>query len=228
MNRYLYTLFLLVAVSQGTRLSPTGSEAQPSSELNRIRLTSNHVTPLQVIVRIGVDKRLPIGIVFGPQPTLCSEQASLTVDAANFEEAFSQILKGTGYSVQIQNGVYSLLAPDVTEHEASLLAYRFDRFSAVNSTLRAAGALLGGYIMVAAEGAKGFAGDSPYRLSAKRFDIQLQSATTTQIANHIVSLGGKGIWVFRPVKATAAGDESSIQIYGYEDNAADLERLACM
>jgi hypothetical protein len=220
--------FLAIAGFWSAHQVRCAADERATREEGPVVLTDTSRTALNTVLKISLENRIPLGIIFGTQPLLCAERAPGQIRAANFSDAFSQAIAGTGYTVTVENNVYVLTGPDTTPHEMSLLNYRFERFSATDSTMNHAGALLNGYIMTVAEGAPAFAVDTMESRSAKKFNVKMQSATTSQIADHIVSLGGKGIWVFRPVKATSPpGGEPSIRIYGYEDNTSDLERLTC-
>lgn len=173
--------------------------------------------------------KIPLGIVLGAMPRLCDRKLSFNIKADSVESALSQALQGTGYVVSQQDHVYVLMPPDATLHELSLLDYRFDRFSATGYTVSGAGGMLGGYIVSVAEGGGGFAIDAISSVSAQKFDIKMISATTLEIANHIVSLPGKGIWIFHPTVHTVPVSPSRdpIKIYGYEDDAASLGGITC-
>jgi hypothetical protein len=186
-------------------------------------------TPLEVVLRISVENRLPLGIVFGTQPLLCAERATVNISAANFSDALSQAVAGTGYKVTIENNVYKLTGPDTTSHDTKLLDYRFERFSATDTTMSHAGALLSGYIKTVAEGARAFAVDTLESASPEVINVKMQSATTEEIANRIVSLGDKGIWAFRPAQDEfpTLANSDHIQVYGYKDDQAQIEALTC-
>lgn len=225
------TIFLLAYVSL-----PWGSGQLQSAEGDSntaqdgpIKLTFSQTTPLKAILRIAMERKVSLGIVFGARPFLCMDKSDLQIDARDARGALDQILVGSGYEVSVENGVYVLRAADITPHESSLLNYRFDRFSSTNSTMADAGALLDGYILSVAEGGGGFAIHSSSSPSAKTFSIKMQNATTTEIANRIVSLDRKGVWVFYPTPSRISESEGDtpIQVFAYNDNAAGLESLAC-
>ena len=203
--------------------------AQAGQAEGRIILTASHMSPLRAVLQLATENKLPLGISFGPQPLLCAKEHSFSINAGTIREAIAQSLVGTGYSVELKDGVFVLSAPDITIHERTLLDYRFDKFSATQSTMSGAGALLAGYIMTVAEGASGFAGSVPYGQSAERFNIVMYSATTTEIANRIVSEDGKGVWVFRPTRDAipTSGNDTPIEVYSYRDNSEGIENLSC-
>jgi hypothetical protein len=201
----------------------------PTSRDRSIETKSNQLTPLAAVIQIAIANQIPLGIVLGAQPRLCDRKLSFNIKADSVEGALSQALQGTGYVVSQQNHVYVLMPPDATSHELSLLDYRFDRFSATGYTISGAGAMLGGYITSVAEKGGGFAVDAISSISAHKFDIKMTSATTLEIANHIVSLPGKGVWIFHPTVHTVpiSAQGNPITIYGYDDDATSLGGITC-
>lgn len=192
--------------------------------------TASRTTPLKAILRLTSERRIPLGIVFGTGPALCTERTNVRVDAPDVGGALDQILSQTGYTFTQENQVYVLRAPDQTSHEIDLLGYRFDRFSATNTTMSEAGALLAGYISTVAEGAGGFAIHSASSPSTKTFSIKMQFATTTEIANRIVSQNGKGVWTFHPTpdRKPESDSDPPVEVFGYSENAASLDFLKCV
>lgn len=192
-------------------------------------LNLGRVTPFKAIIQIAENKLIPLGIVLGPHPLLCSQERPISVVAATVKEAFSQALVGTGYSASIEGNAYVITAPDATQDETKLLNFRFETFTSTNGSMNYAGALLAGYIKTSIGGARGFAIDSLLGPSSKTFTIKMQSATTMEIADRIVSQVGKGLWVMRPRVDTLAAPEAQtpIEIFSYSEDAQSLGTLTC-
>src|ERR1035437_7734826 len=184
MTRVFLLMSLLAASTFGaTSQVQSTTNDQTSHTDGPVALTLNNLTTLRAVLRIAEENKIPLGIVLGTHPLLCTEQGSVNINAKSFKEAFSQIVEGTGYTTTIEGGVYVLTAPDVTEHEAKVLNFRFDRFSATNSTMNDAGQLLAGYIKTTIEGAQSFATASSFGQLSKTFSVRMQSASTREIAN---------------------------------------------
>jgi len=226
---YLIAGLFFAAVSICTAQNAGYENGQAVPDSHPIELLASEITPLAAVLRIGMEHRIPLGVIMGAHPILCGEKRSFAIRALDFKDALYQAVAGTGYKVIFESDVYVLEPPDPTTHETKLLSYHFDRFSAKNSTMVDAGALLAGYIATVAEGAKGFAIDTLSSTSAEGINLEMQSATPREIADHIVTQKGKGVWVFRatPDVLPASGSETSIQIYGYKDNAGPLANLSC-
>jgi hypothetical protein len=186
-------------------------------------------TPLKSIIRMSIENRIPLGIVFGASPLLCADRPTINIKAISVSDAFSQALAGTGYKVANENNVYVLTGPDMTSHEMKLLNYRFEKFSATNSTMSHAGALLNGYIVTLAEGATGFTVDTLEGPSPEKINVKMQSATTEEIANRIVSLNNKGVWAFRPARdeIPTLTNSEHVRVFSYTEDQAEIEALTC-
>jgi hypothetical protein len=80
-----------------------------------------------------------------------------------------------------------------------------------------------------AEGATGFGFDILSNNAEKTFSFDMKSATTREIADHIVSLGSKGVWVFYPLGAPGGRSEldTPVQVFSYSGDAPFIERIGC-
>lgn len=90
------------------------------------------------------------------------------------------------------------------------------------------GVVLSGYIQSRLEPEKGFAGNvlsSTQSAMVKPF--RLENAVK-QIANHIVSLDEKGVWILRTApEGQSQAEKVQLKIYGYKDDAAILAHMGC-
>src|SRR5579859_6139834 len=170
--------FLAASILCGTCQLQSAGPEHSSHEDGPVALTLGEVTPLRAVLRIASENKIALGIVFGTHPLLCSQERSMKINATHFKEAFSDALAGTGYTVAREGGTYVLMAPDATEHEAKLLNFTFDQFSATDSTMNDAGQLLAGYIKTTVEGAQSFATASSVGPSSKTLTIKMRSANT--------------------------------------------------
>ena len=58
---------------------------------------------------------------------------------------------------------------------------------------------------------------------------RIHNISAKEIANHVVSMGSKGIWVFSPTPVPHRPTEiqSPIDIYGYANDGRQLSTLTC-
>ncbi len=205
------------------------SSVRPLPIDSSISLELQKSPTLTAILRLASEQKAPLGIIYGASPALCSAPKRISIRASNLEEAFSQVLTGTGYKVSVENGVYIISAPDVTDKERNVLNFRFDRFSATDSTMSESGKLLKGYIATVVGGSGGFVLNTLSNDSSERIDVHLRNSSTKEIADHIVSLKGKGLWIFGPPSfpETATGSETPLQIYSYTEDSKAIDHLGC-
>jgi hypothetical protein len=230
MKRFqLVVSFAFAVVSFCTAQNAENGSRQATVPSRPVELRASKITPLAAVLRMGIELKIPLGLIMGSRPVLCGEKHSLAIKSVNFKDALTQALTGTGYKVALENDVYVLEPPDPTTHETKLLNFRFERFSTTNSTMVEAGALLAGYIATVAEGAKGFALDTLSSTSAEAVDVEMRNVTTREIANHIVTQKSNGVWVFYPTPDALPTSNSytPIEIYSYRDDAKQLENLRC-
>jgi hypothetical protein len=213
----------------GVLAAPLGAQTAPAPSASTqnlpVSLNASKITPLRGILRIAAEYRIPVGIVVGTHPLLCGSRKDFNIREAGVWDVFEEVVARTGYEVTFEDGVFVIRAPDTTAHELELLDHQFERFRATKDTISGAGGWLAGYILTV-EGASGFGGDNLFSPGEPTFTIDMQSVTTEQIANRIVTSGGKGVWVFRP---TPEGSTTTIAVrafaYGWEKS--DLDHADC-
>ena len=227
----LICLTMLVAASSGkARAQADGASEGAATKPVSVTFRRESVTPLSALLSIALQHDVPLGIIFGEKPLLCEEPRSLDIKGLSLQDAFAAAVSGTGYTVSMVQKVYVLRAPDTTEHENSILNHRFDRFSAPKTTMSGIGGQLAGYLETVVDGAKGFALDILSNPDEKPLDIGvINNATTEEIANRIVLLGHKGVWIFRatPVPRQLTGMETPIEIFAYERDETQLRNVKC-
>ncbi|MFP5235375.1 MAG: hypothetical protein ACLGSD_05700 [Acidobacteriota bacterium] len=222
--RALLVVLLAGAASLGAQATP-GGKARTYRDLP-VTLSASKLTPLQAILRIAAENRIPLGIVVGTRPSLCGSHNDFNIHEAGAWDAFEEVVAGTGYEVTFEDNVFVIRAPDTTEHEVDLLHHRFERFgTSGKDTISGAGEWLSGYILTV-EGASGIGGEHMFDPDEPTVTIKMEEATTEQIANRIVSSGDKGVWVFRPTPEGST-TTSAIETLAYKWNQHDLDRAGC-
>lgn len=220
----------VLLVVLGSLVAPVRAQTAPAPKAASyqdlpVSLSGSKMTPLQGILRIAAQNRIPVGIVVGMHPLLCGSREDFNIREAGAWDAFEEVVAGTGYEVTFEDNVFVIRAPDTTAHELDLLDHQFDRFGTQRNTIRGAGEWLAGYILVA-EGAGGMGGENMFSPDEPTFTVSMEGATTEQIANRIVSSGGRGVWVFRP---TPEGSTTTIAIraFAYRWDQDDLDHADC-
>lgn len=197
----------------------------------QVAFDSANTAPFNAIVAAGLQANVPIGIVFGQhQQTLCEGKRPFSIKTSSLKETLAKAVAGTGYSVKKENGVFVITAPGTTSLQRKILAHKYRAFVAGNEmTMQELGAQLTGWMWAEVGHVKGYGGSIMSSPSAERSNLSvIPSATTEAIANHIASLGSKGIWLFRSEKSNPSDpSQESISIYSYKDDLQSIKALSC-
>ena len=226
----LICLTMIVAASSGKARAqadgtPEGAATKPVS----VTFRRESVTPLSALLSVALQYDVPLGLILGKEPTLCRSLRDFDIRDSGIRESLDSVVQGTGYVVSSENGVFDVIAPDLTAHEKYLLNHRFQWFAASRTTMAGVGQTLGGYLATA-DGATGFATDTISNPSGEYMEVsRIYNVTTTEIANRIVLAGSKGVWVFHPTPTPrqTSDIQSPIDIYGYANDAYQLPGITC-
>jgi hypothetical protein len=195
-----------------------------------VNLARSDATPLDAIKQVALQTQVPVGLIFGlDQRILCSNNRAFSIQAKPPLDALTESTQGTGYTVRNEGSVLVVSAPDVSPAQQSLLDHHFESFSPEATwTMAGLGAQLTGWLWLQTGIANGFSSSTLYSITAKRMHFSMSSATTMEIANHIVSLDGKGMWVFKIARQTStdSGDEM-LQVFSYQEDERSLNDLSC-
>lgn len=205
--------------------------AKPPFNSGRVTFGSAEASPLNVIAAVGLQTHTPIGIVFGQhQQTLCDKKHGFSIKDQLPKDALVRAVAGTGYSVRERSGVFVIAAPDIPNWQRKLLKHRYRVFKAEEEmTMAELGAQLTGWMWVAVDHAKGYGASIMGSLSAEQLKLGVMKfASTEEIANRIVSLGSKGIWLLKADKSNASSAmQESITTYSYHDDTLAIQTLSC-
>jgi hypothetical protein len=167
----------------------------PNSE---VTFECDHATALQLIEATGRQSRNPLGIILGEDPTLLSKiQRTYRLEKVDTKAALLEAIAGTGYSLKEEDNVFVLVAGDLTFRQRQLLSHEFSEFrSGSGETMVKLGTELTMWIKTEIDHEDGFGGSILSSTNDERFTLgAIPASTTEELANRIVSLGSKGMWV---------------------------------
>ena len=189
-------------------------------------------TPLQGAIRFATENRLPLGVVLGPSDSLCGKVKTFALKNVPAAQVFDALLSGSDYSLSVEEGVWVVRPRKLPASSGYLLHLQFDSFGGgFKTTLQGLGIILAGNIRSRLRPGEGYIGDILSSPDAEKVDpFTLENVTVEQIANHIVSLAGKGAWVLYPVPddRQQMGNTRHLYVYGYTDDAWALADLSCV
>src|SRR5215470_1722368 len=157
--------------------------------------------PLDLIRAVGRQTRIPIGVVLGREPSvLTSKQRSYNFEKVAAEVALREAAHDADYTLRQEGPVWVLVANDITSRQSSLLALRYPDFKQADpSPMFHMGVGLTMWMQAASHPEiQGFGGSIGGSTNDEKLTLEVHpSSSTEEIANAIVSLGSKGIWILR-------------------------------
>jgi hypothetical protein len=189
-------------------------------------------TPLELIESIGRQTRIPIGIVLGQDSDLLSKmKRNFQLFEVDAKSALLEAVTGTGYTVSESGDGFVLIAGDLTPRQSDVLNETLSGFGPRSDvTMALLAAQLTMWLQSAVDHPTGFIGSIGSSTNEERFTLPaLPPMTVQQIADEIVSLGSKGLWILTtdPVQQTSQWtDGVRIEPYQHYSNRPLVEPLA--
>lgn len=191
---------------------------------SRVTFQCDRATPMDLIRASGQQTRMPIGIVLGQDLNALSKPVrSYNLKDVSARDALLEAIQGTGYSLREEDHVTVLFAGDITSRQMQLLKHEYSDFGSEQSaTMAELGAGLNGWMWAEVDPVRGYGASIQGSMNDERFILEpIKDATTEEIANRIVSLGSKGMWIFRVAAfppADASDDRIEIEPYQHYSN----------
>jgi len=213
----------------GCTTEPEFAPKMVSNIDSTVTFICDRATPMDLIRAVGRQTRIPIGVVLGEDSGLLSKPIhSYHLEKVDARSALQAAVQGTGYTLRDQNSVLVLIAGDLTARQMDLLTRSYSDFRAgPGGTMVELGAGLSMWMEASLDRSDGFGGSIMYSTNDERFTLgDCSGETTEQIADKIVSLGSKGMWIFK-ANAFAASDklrdEVVIEPYQHYSNKPNIE-----
>jgi hypothetical protein len=205
----------------------TQSEFAPQLVDNPNRLVTfrcNQGTALDLIESAGRQARIPIGLVLDArQETRFHAKRRFDLIEADAASALREAIRKTGYELKQEGDVLVIVPVTLTDRQRNLLALRLTNFkTSPGSTMFDLGLQLNMWLRAAANPASGYNLSHLSSTNEEQFTIaEIPSATAQEIANRIVRLGSRGMWVLRINAGEADGrpiDTLEIEPYQHYSN----------
>lgn len=183
--------------SQGCSVTPQFEPVLVSNPKAEVTFECPESTALQLIESTGRQTRIPIGIVFGQDVNALSKlrhNYKLLDVSADF--ALTEAVAATGYLVSKSDVGFVLVAGDLTSRQQEILSRRHSGFSGSNAMMTELGAQLSALIQSEFDSPAGYGGSILHSTNEERFTLEtIPPSTVVEIANRIVTLGLKGLWI---------------------------------
>jgi hypothetical protein len=215
--------------TQGCTARPEFAPVIVKNPDSKVTFKCDQAAPLDLIRAIGRQTRIPIGIVLGRDPSILSKpKQPYDLENVGARLALQKAIQDTGYTLEEKNHVIVLVAGDLTARQQDVLTYPYSDFGPVsNGTMVELGAVLTGWMLAEIDYVKGYGGSIGGSLNDERLTLKVPPVVTTEeIADSIVSLGSKGIWILRTDPFPASGaptDEVVIEPYQHYSNRPNVD-----
>jgi hypothetical protein len=160
----------------------------------------NQGTALDLIESAGRQARIPIGLVLDArQEIIFHTKRQFDLIGADAASALREAIRETGYELKQEGDVLVIVPVTLTDRQRNLLALRLTNFKTLpGSTMFDLGLHLNMWLRDATNPMTGYNLSHPSSNNEEQFTFaEIPSATTQEIANRIVQLGSKGMWVLR-------------------------------
>ena len=200
-----------------------------SNPKTEVTFACEDATALELIESIGRQTRIPIGIVLGEDDARLSKtRRNYQLFRVDAKSALTEAVVGTGYSVSESDAGFLLTAGDLTSRQREVLRQELVDFRAGPDTpMVQLGTQLSMWLQAAIDPSRGFAASIGGSTNDERFTLQtLPPLTVQQIADGIVSLGSKGMWILTtdPFQRTSEWtDQIQIEPYQHYSNQPVLD-----
>ena len=213
---------------------------------------SERATALATLGEIGLQTRVPIGILPGEDAgALCRTKTTFVFLGEDPRSALDAIAQQLHYSLNQEDGVYVLSAPDVTQHQRDILEHSFRDYrtggkSTVQTiSMRLSEALWAALVKPAKPPSHGHGGSvhhsndghpvdahsaSAHSVDAPKISLPpvLHDVTTEEIAGLVVKSGPGGIYLSRiQPSRMASAEDLTIQISSYGDEKRLKRDMSC-
>jgi hypothetical protein len=208
-----------------------GVLASTSPTIKAQTQTGSNETVLQGIFDAGSAAKLPVGIIRQRGDALC--QRSVIPDGLQAEAATSATiaaLAATAHYHPSMNGEVMAIQPDnISKKLQSVMVYRYPSFPKLEGTPGYMGQVLQGWLSTTFNGARGYGGESVQAGPEEDRTLPaLKSATPVEIANAIVALPPKGLWVLEEVAGKdGRSTEVNFTLFPYGTNPQKINAVLC-
>ncbi len=169
---------------------------------------------------------MPLGIVLGRDRSLCivkTETAAYKSDEVDTRAALLTIAQQ--YQVTVQ-GSDPLIGSGRLEEA---LGYNFRMFSRLPGSMRYMGVTITGEMGSYQHPGRGYGGSFLSSGNEEQFVITtMTNVSAEQVANHIVTLGHKGLWLAEETVSREGEVQARLSIFSYHDDAEMLKGLSCL
>ena len=253
----LATLCVFVTVAARYPTPQTTAPPVPPAPAPALVNLSERATALAALGEIGLQTRVPIGIIPGADAgALCRTKTTFVFLGEDPRSALDAMAQQLHYTLNQEDGVYVLTAPDVTQHQRDILDHRFGVYRTGGKSMvqtistRLSEALWVALVKPAKPASSGRGGSIHHSLNAHSvaghsvaahavdghavdapkisLPPVLHDVTTQEIAGLVVKSGPRGMYLSRiHPSRMASAEDLTIQISSYGDEKQLKLDMSC-
>jgi hypothetical protein len=243
----LATLCVFVTVAARHPTPQAAAPPVPPAPAPALVNLSERATALAALGEIGLQTRVPIGIIPGADAgALCRTKTTFVFLGEDPRGALDAMAQQLHYTLNQEDGVYLLSAPDVTQHQLDVLDHRFSlyrtgkKLTVQTISMRLSEALWAALVKPAKPASHGSGGSIYHPVGAHSADAYsgdapkislppvLHDVTTAEIAGLVVTSGPGGMYLSRIQPSRMASTEDlKIQISSYGDEKQLKLDMSC-
>jgi hypothetical protein len=243
----LATLCLFVTVAARHPTPQTTAPPVPPAPAPALVNLSERATALAALGEIGLQTRVPIGIIPGEDAgALCRTKTTFVFLGEDPRSALDAMAQQLHYTLNHEDGVYVLSAQDVTQHQRDVLEHRFRVYRTGGKSMvqtistRLSEALWAALVKPAKPASSGHGGSishsvhghsvGAYSGDAPKISLPpvLHDVTTQEIAGLVVKSGPGGMYLSRiHPSRMASAEDLKIQISSYGDENQLKRDMSC-
>jgi hypothetical protein len=222
---------IAISILLGTVSVTPAQEPRQNKDGISITYVNPNVKPIRAITAIALESHMPIGIVLCQnQDILCGSEKSFDIQNRTPKEALATITASVGYDLTEEQGVLVLTAGDLEPWQREVLDHRYKMYrGGTQATMSILGVNLTGAIRMDVGNITTFASSTLYNPDNRRVTLGDEPNTSTEeVANKIVNLDGKGIWILRSTVDPPTGPaDDEVRVYSYMDDSPAIQDLTC-
>jgi hypothetical protein len=253
----LATLCVFVTVAARHPTPQAAAPPVPPAPAPALVNLSERATALAALGEIGLQTRVPIGIIPGADAgALCRTKTTFVFLGEDPRSALDAMAQQLHYTLNQEDGVYLLSAPDVTQHQLDVLDHRFGvyrtgrKLTVQTISMRLSEALWAALVKPAKSASYGHGGAvshsvarhsvaghsvaahsvGAYSVDATKISLPpvLHDVTTEEIAGLVVKSGPGGMYLSRiQPSRMASAEDLKIQISSYGDEKQLKLDMSC-
>lgn len=224
-------LFLGVSLSGVELLSGLVRAQGPDEIQKKVSFRADDQLILNALIQLGSQEHMPLGVVLQKADRICNQRKNVNGVNMTTSQIIKMLLDGTDETYFLKGSIIEVRPKQIFGRTATILNTRYTEYnSSMPTTMQDSGVILSSRLYGRLHPGQGYIGDILASPAAEKLPVfKLENVSVEDIADHIVSLGSKGIWIFyQPAENQQAPDgQVELSTYSYVDDNIALLTQPC-